>query len=194
MHAIPLDRSWNKGFMKIGITQFGCFVIFLLILQDYRSAKKVKMVFLKKIAARPDLNRPERHSAGPARSKLRARGRLAVKCPMGGARRSATRATETVRGIGSRPIKGRSTAPAHLLPLATTDTGKTLAGASGHRGSPRGILRGRRQVGATRRTPATSTRGGTAESGRRDGSHASAMGTAEPDARRGPRSGAPGSR
>jgi hypothetical protein len=143
MHAVPLDRSWNKGFMKIGITQFGCFVIFLLISQDYRSAKKVKMVFLKKIAAMPDLNMPGRHSAGPTRSKPRARGRLAVKRPTGGARQSATRATETVRGIGSRPIKGRSMAPAHLLPLATTDMGKTLAGASRHRGSPRGVLRRR---------------------------------------------------
>jgi hypothetical protein len=90
--------------MKIGITQFGRFVIFLLISQDYRSAEKVKMVFLKKCSqAGFRQARAAQRWAGP----FQAMGAcdLANNALTDGARPSEAQTPEAVRGFLGRSIK-----------------------------------------------------------------------------------------
>jgi hypothetical protein len=70
------------------------------------------------------------------------------------------RPAEMVSGGVGHPIKGAPTIGGRLLPLDVTARGETLAGAGGHRASPRDLLRPRRGHRATRRTPVISTRGG----------------------------------
>jgi hypothetical protein len=127
MGQVPLARYFNKGSIEIGIIQNGFIFIFLRILEVHRSGRNNNEISLKKCIG-PDLRRTRAAQCRAGPVPMRCARDPAFERRTSGAHWSAAGRAEAVCGIGGRPIKGRSTAPVHLLPLATTDMGQNPSG------------------------------------------------------------------